>query len=123
MFNATKKYTYAIIGASQDYNKYGYKVLFDLLDNGYVAFPVNPKGGFIDDVQVFSSLKEVPKKIDIAVFVVPPLLTEKILKEVHKLGIDKAWLQPGSASQDAIDFCKQHNIDCMHDVCVMIQKN
>lgn len=123
MFNVDKKYSYAIIGASNDTNKFGYKVLFDLLDNGYNAIAINPKGGFIEGKKVFASLKDVSQKIDVAVFVVPPLITEKILPEIKKLKINKVWLQPGSSSEDAISYCENNSIDCMHDVCVMLNKN
>ena len=39
-----------------------------------------------------------------------------------KLGITKVWMQPGSSSFDAIQYCEDNNIDCMHDVCVMLNK-
>ncbi len=39
----SKDYTYALVGASNTPEKYGYKVFKDLLEKGYYIFPVNPK--------------------------------------------------------------------------------
>lgn len=122
MFTVDNNKTYAVVGASSDYTKYGYKVLFDLLDSGFKVFAVNPKGGLIEDVLTYKSLKEIPEKIDVVVFVVPPIITEKVLETVNKLNIKKVWMQPGSSSEDAVSYCEKYDIDCMHDVCVMIQK-
>ncbi|MCA9477963.1 MAG: CoA-binding protein [Nanoarchaeota archaeon] len=122
MFSVDQKWTYAIIGASADQDKFGYKVLFDLLDNGFNALAINPKGGFIEDVAVYPSLEDVPKPVDVVVFVVPPPVTEKVLLKVKELGIDKVWMQPGSSSLDAVSFCEKNDIDCIHDVCVMVSR-
>jgi hypothetical protein len=121
MIDKTKKY--ALIGASADKEKYGFKILKDLKEGGYKVIPVNLRGGKILGLNVYPTLLEVPQKIDVAIFVVPPSVTEEILITVKKLRIYKVWLQPGSESQKAIEFCKQNNIECTHNVCIMIQKN
>ena len=117
-----KNQTYAVVGASANEEKYGYKVFKDLLEAGYRVMPVNPKGGEILGSKVYPDIKSVPEKIDVAIFVVPPAVTEKILPEVKALAIKKVWLQPGSESEKAFGYCQNNNLDCIHDACIMIER-
>ena len=120
-----KDYTYAIIGASNNTEKYGHKVLNDLKNSGYKVIPINPKGEKILGLKTYKTLEEAneeQKNIDVVIFVVPPRITEDILNSVKKINIKKVWLQPGSESKEAIEFCKENNIECVHDMCIMIRR-
>jgi predicted CoA-binding protein len=57
------------------------------------------------------------------IFVTQPTVTEKVLEQVKTLWIKNVWLQPGAQSDNAIEFCKKNMIECIHDACIMIQKN
>lgn len=63
----------AVIGASAHPEKVGYQILANLVNGGYVGkiFPVNPKGGKILDLVVYSALGEIPEPIDLAILVIP----------------------------------------------------
>ena len=94
-----KNYNYALVGATTNQNKYGYTVLKDLAGAGYNIVGVNPHHQEIDDVPVYPTLKDVPQKPDVVIFVVPPKVGVKILDEVATLGIKKVWFQPGAESE------------------------
>lgn len=118
-----KKFRYAIVGASNDPQKYGHIVLKDLLKSGYDAIPVNPKGENILGLKTYRNLSEVPGKIDVVIFLVPPEITEKVLLEVKRIEIKKVWMQPGSESDEAIKFCEKNKIEFIFGSCIMIDKN
>jgi len=118
-----KNSTYAVIGASADEKKYGYKVLKDLAEAGYKVFPINPKGGRILGLKVFPDLASLPVQIDIAVFTVPPAVTEAVLPQVKERGIKKVWFQPGSESEAGIEFCRKNGIEYIARACIMLEKN
>ena len=71
-------------------------------------------------MKCYATLSELPVKVDVVDFVVPPAATEVILKECLELGLDRIWLQPGSESEAAIRFCQENNLKVVHDVCVMM---
>lgn len=103
-----KNFLYAVIGASNDTQKYGYKVFKDLIDAGYKAVPINPTQQEILGEKVYPTLSDVKEKIDVVIFVTQPSVTEKVLEDVKKLGIKNVWLQPGAQSNAAITFCKNN---------------
>lgn len=116
-----KNLIYAVVGASSNEEKYGYKIFKDLIEKNYNAIPINPKGGYIFNKKVFKSLLEVEIKPDMVIFVVKPEITEKILEEVKKLEIKKVWMQPGSESEKAIEYCNKNRISVIHNACVLIK--
>ncbi len=118
-----KNFTYAIVGASNNPEKYGYKVLMDLYGAGYKVVPINPKGGEIANLKVYKNLQEYAEKIDVAVFIVPPEIAESILPQVIVKGIKRVWFQPGSESQNSIKYCQENNLECIANACIMIEKS
>jgi len=117
----SKQNIYALVGASNNPEKYGFKIFTDLTEAGYNVVPINPRGGIMSDLKVYPSLSDYPNSIDVVVFVVPPQVTEEVLKEVNQLGLKKVWMQPGSDSEKAIKFCEDNNIECIHHSCIMVE--
>ena len=113
---------FAVVGVSSDPEKYGHKVFRDLRSAGYSVYGVNPKLSSLDGATIYPSLNAIPAKITVVVTVVPPAVTEKIVEQCFELNIKKVWMQPGSESQKAIEFCEAHGIDCVHDMCIMITR-
>ncbi|MBU0758223.1 MAG: CoA-binding protein [Nanoarchaeota archaeon] len=111
----------AVVGASNDPDKYGGIVFKDLLKKNINAIPINPRQDMILGHTAYHNLNDFEGNIDIVVFVVPPEVTEDVLIAVKELGIKTVWMQPGSSSQIAIDFCRKNDIKEYHRVCIMVQ--
>ncbi len=114
-----KDYTYAIVGASNNEEKYGFKIFKTLIDAKYNAIPINPKEKTIFNVKCYTSILEVPRKIDVVDFVVPPSITLEILKQVKEKKITKVWFQPNTYDEKCINFCKKNNIKYLMDFCLL----
>lgn len=119
----SKKNAYAIVGASADREKYGNKVLLNLKGKGFFVIPVNPKGGEIEGMKAYPTITEAKKDndIDVVVFVIPPERTIAVLEEMKSLGLNDAWFQPGSESEDASDYCDANGINCVMNACIMVE--
>ena len=117
-----KKNVFAVIGVSRNPEKYGNKVYNDLRNSGYKVYPINPNVDRIGEGKCYHALKDLPTKPDVVDLVVPSKITEKIVEDCKKLGINKVWMQPGSESEKAINFCKDNNIKVLHGVCVMVER-
>ncbi len=108
----------AVVGASADPQKYGFRIFRDLLKAGYKAVPVNPKGGTILDQPVFATLADLPQTPEILITVVPPLITDQVVDQALKLGITEIWMQPGSESPTAFKQAQAAGTD-VHQACFM----
>jgi len=117
-----RKNVFAVVGASRNPEKYGHQVYKDLRNAGYRVYPVNPNTNEILGDRCYPSLQALPVKPDVVDLVVPPKITEQVVKTCKKLGIKKVWMQPGSEAETAISFCRENGIDIVHGVCVMVER-
>jgi predicted CoA-binding protein len=117
-----KKNIFAVVGASRDPEKYGYQVYKDLQEVGYKIYPVNPNADEILGDKCYPSLEKLPVVPDVVDVVVPPKITEQIVKKCKDIGVKKVWMQPGSESEEAIRFCEDNGIDIVYGVCVMVRR-
>jgi uncharacterized protein len=112
---------FAVVGSFRNESKYAYKIFRDLISQGYEVFPVNPGKSEVEGRKCYKSISDIPVTVDVVNVVTPPVVTEAIIKECLERGIKRVWLQPGAQSQKAIDFCRENNIEVIHDVCVMLE--
>lgn len=120
-----KKYSYALIGASDNQEKYWNIVLRDFLGNGYHIIPINPydNDGIIEWLQAYKNIKDISEKIDVVIFVVHPDLALQLLIDVVKKGVKKVWFQPWAESPEAIQFCEENGIEHNESgSCIMMER-
>lgn len=49
----------AVVGVSENTEKYGFKIFKDLIENGYKVKGINPKDGKILGKKIYKNLKEL----------------------------------------------------------------
>ena len=118
-----RKNVIAVVGASRDPGKYGHRVYEDLKEGGYAVYPVNPNAAEILGDRCYPDLKSLAVRPDAVNVVVPPEVTEDVVKSCKKLGITKVWMQPGSESEKAIEYCEANGIDVVYGVCIMVERS
>lgn len=102
------KPTVAILGASADPTKYGYKSLRAHRASGYEVYPVNPKGGEIEGLTVYPSLADVPGgKLDRISVYLPPAVGLTVLDEIARRGCDELWLNPGADDPAVVERARE----------------
>lgn len=94
--------SFAVVGASNDPEKYGYKVMRVYQQRGLRAFPVNPRETEILGETAFPSLGELPEPVESISVITPPPVTERVVEEAAKVGVRSIWMQPGAESPAAI---------------------
>ncbi len=84
----------AVIGASSNPAKLSYGVLCNLVTHGYrgPVYPVNPRGGEMVGLQVYTGVAEVPDPMDLAVIILSAERTVGALEECGQRGIRAAVL-------------------------------
>jgi len=118
-----KNYNYALVGATTNQNKYGYTVLKDLAGAGFKIVGVNPKYQEIEGIKIYPTIKDVPQKLEVVIFVVPPEVGVKILDDVAELGIKKVWFQPGAESEAIRAKAQELKLEAMADgSCIMVAR-
>jgi len=110
----------ALVGASNNKNKYGNKILLDLLSKNYNVVPINQKEDSIAGLKVYTKVQDLPSSPSIINFVVPPEIGLNVTKELVEEGYDHFWYQPGAESENIANFLTQENKDFIDDKCIMV---
>ena len=118
-----KNNSIALIGASTDKNKFGYKILIDLVSKNYDVIPVNNKEVEIEGRKVFKTVQEISDCPSIINFVVPPSIGFKITKDLVEKGYDNFWYQPGAESAEISEYLDSNRKNYIDDKCIMVVSN
>jgi predicted CoA-binding protein len=114
--------TWAVVGVSEDRDKYGNKIYRDMRDAGYTVYAVNPKLETVEGDPCYSSVKTLPTQPDVVDLVVPPKVALAVVQDCLDAGIKRIWFQPGSESDEAVQKAQAGGMEVVHDACIMIQK-
>jgi acetate---CoA ligase (ADP-forming) len=87
----------AIIGATQDPTKLGYGIANNIRICGYpgAVHYVNPKGGRLFGQVIYSSIKDVPDPVDLAVILTPPPTVPPLLQACGERGVPAVIVSSG----------------------------
>lgn len=116
-----KKQPIAVVGASKDIEKHGYKIFHALVELGENVYAVGRSGGEIDGRKMYASLSELPEVPQVVILVVPPAATGAVVEEAIKLKIPELWFQPGTQDPRSIDLAVNNGIKA-ETACYMMAK-
>ena len=100
----------AVIGASNNRNKFGNKAVRAFQLEGYVVVPIHPRDAEIEGLTAYRSVLDVAGPIDMATFYVPPEIGEIVIEDVARKGIPEVWLNPGAESDALIAKARRLSI-------------
>ncbi len=102
---------FAVLGASDDPSKYGYRCYKCYLQHGRKAYPVNPTATTIMGNPAYKNLGSLPEPVESISIITPPKVTEKVVDDAIACGVKHIWMQPGAESYSAIEKAEQAGIN------------
>lgn len=105
---------HAVVGASRDRSKYGNKVLRVYQQTGRPVYPVNPQADEVEGLEAYSDLASLPEPVHGVSIITPPEITEQVVEEAGRLGIQHIWMQPGAESEAAVARAEELRINVIH---------
>ena len=110
----------AIVGVSRNGGKFGNGIFRELITKGYTLFPIHPDAPSLEGVPAYKSFSDLPEKVGGVIINIQPHHAEDVVRAAHAAGISRIWLQQGSSSQAAVDFCRQNGISLVHNECILM---
>ncbi|RLG30831.1 acetyl-CoA synthetase [Methanosarcinales archaeon] len=79
----------AVIGASLNREKWGYRILDNIISGGYLreVYPVNPNEDEVLGMRCYSSVLDLPHRVDLGIIAVPAGSVPMVLEECGRIGV------------------------------------
>jgi len=114
-----EKKVWAVVGASTNPEKYGYRLYRKLKSRGYSVYAVNPSYDVIGGDKCYRDLTSLPEIPQVINMVVSPERGKLIIEEAAKLGIKYIWFQPGSCDDDLLKLTEKLGMESVQ-ACVLV---
>jgi uncharacterized protein len=113
--------TIAVVGLSDNPTRTSNCVARYMQEQGYRIIPVNPKIKEALGEKAYSSLRDIPMKVDIVNIFrhsedVPPIVEDAIA-----IGAGGVWMQEGISHEDAAEEARAAGLKVAMDSCIMVQ--
>lgn len=106
---------FGVVGASPARHKYGNKILRCYLQHGRRAIPVNPREDSVEGIDCVDGVADLPPEAKSISIITPPAVTERVVEEAVRRGIENVWMQPGAESEQAVETCRRAGINVIAD--------
>lgn len=103
--------TVAIVGASADRGKFSNKAVRAYAAQGWEVYPVNPKGGTIEELRAYASIEEIPTRLDRVSLYLPPDVGIQVLPAIAHAKPDEFFVNPGADSEALIEKARSLGLD------------
>lgn len=115
-----KAKTWAVVGATDNSAKFGYKIFKCMVDRGFDVYPVNPGIKEVYGRTCYESLAVLPVTVDAVDVVVPARIGEQVMQDCAALGIKNVWLQPGADADSVVKVAEELHLTVVKD-CIMMR--
>jgi uncharacterized protein len=111
--------TIAVVGLSDSPMRPSYGVSAYMQSHGYRIIPVNPSISEALGEKSYSSLREVPEKVDIVNIFRRPEYVEEIVDQAIELKVPAVWMQEEVIHQKAAQKAEKAGIFVVMDLCIL----
>ncbi len=120
----------AVIGASAEPTKIGYKILDNIISGGFLGkiYPINPHSDKILRHKAFKSVLDVPEDIDLAIIVIPAKAVPEVMNECAKkkiptvviisAGFREVGTEGKKLQKQITDIAKENHINIIGPNCL-----
>jgi len=110
----------AVVGVSRSKKKFGNLAYRELKSKGFRLVPVHRDAEEIEGDTCVRDLASLPEPADGVLVVVPPAMATEVVRQAHVAGIRRVWLQQGAQSEEAVQFCRDHDMQVVANECILM---
>ncbi len=114
--------TFVVVGASDKQDRYSYKALTLLKQNGFDVIPIHPKLQSIQNIPVVESLAAIKTPIDSITMYVGPDISKNLVMDIIRLKPKRIIFNPGSENPSIYPALKDARIKIL-EACTIVMLN
>ena len=109
----------AVLGASNNPEKYSYQAVMLLKEKGHTVFPVHPMLKEIEGMKVYASIKDVPQPVDTVSLYVSKEISSKLAEDIFSKSPRRIILNPGAENPELESKAKAKSIKTLN-ACTLV---
>ena len=113
--------TIAMVGLSSNPFRPSHFAAIYMLSEGYNIIPVNPREQEILGRRCYSSLRDIPERVDMVDIFRDPSAVPPIVEEAIAIGAKVVWMQLGVINTSAAQRARDAGLEVVMDACVKIE--
>jgi predicted CoA-binding protein len=110
--------TIAVVGASNNPEKYSNEVASYLMEQGYRIIPVNPSEEEVLGEGAYETVEQIPEQVDVVDVFLPPEKTPEIAEDAVQAKAKVLWLQEGIENEEARRIAEEGGLAYVEDRCM-----
>lgn len=110
--------TVAVVGLSNDPERYSHEVGSYLKEQGYRIIPVNPTEEEVIGERAYDTVDQIPERIDVVDVFLPPEKTSEIAEDAVRAEAKALWLQEGIKNAEARRIAEEGGLAYVEDRCM-----
>jgi predicted CoA-binding protein len=116
-----QSHTIAVVGLSASWYRPSFFAAKYMQDHGYRIIPVNPNYQEVLGEKCYSTLRDIPDRVDIVDCFRKPDEIEPIARDAVDIGAKVLWMQLGIRNDRAAGIALDAGLDVVMDHCVKIE--
>lgn len=113
------KYNVAVLGASSNPERYSYKAVKMLSEDGYGVFPVHPSEKPIDGIRCYPSLNAIREPLDTITVYLSEKNSTPLIDDIVRSGSRRVILNPGAENDELKSRCESAGIE-VKEACTLV---
>lgn len=109
----------AVVGASRKPERYSYKAVMMLREEGHQPYPVHPLLAAIEGVPVFASLSRIPVPLDVVTLYIGPANQVQVAEEMIQCRPRRVIFNPGTENPALIERLHDARIETLN-ACTLV---
>ncbi len=109
----------AVLGASNHPERYSYRAVKALRDQGHTPFPVHPALRELDGLPVFRSLREIPERLDVISVYLAPANSDRVANDLEASGCPRVIFNPGAENPALEQRLRQRGVK-VEEACTLV---
>lgn len=109
----------AVLGASDNPERYSYKALKLLQEKGHTVVPIHPRIKTIEGIDVVSSLKDISQPIDTLSMYVNADVSSQMTEDILAAKPRRIIFNPGSENNTLKEKAQTQKIECI-EACTLV---
>jgi predicted CoA-binding protein len=110
--------TIAVVGASNNPEKYSNEVASYLMEQGYRIIPVNPSEEEVLGEGAYETVEQIPEQVDVVDVFLPSEKIPKIAEDAVQAEAKVLWLQGGIENDEARRIAEEGGLAYVEDRCM-----